>query len=82
MHLLTVTPLHINRQPAKRIINLSELAEVLAAVPEVVRCRTPLDVLKPFLYTLAFKKPTLIEEVEAVIEHEENRRAQPLMRRA
>lgn len=72
MHLATTT---------KPIINLTELAEVLAAVPEPIRRRTPLPVLENKLYNLAFDKPSLIEEVEAVYTHEARRRQhQPTMR--
>lgn len=75
------TVLRVNREPAaKRVINFAELAEVLAAAPEVVRRRTPLPVLSNHLYGLAFRKPNLIEEVEAVLEHEAARRAAPTMR--
>jgi hypothetical protein len=83
LHLAPATPateLRINySQPEKPVINLAELAEVLASVPEPVRRRTPLDILKNHYYRMAFKKPALIEEVEAVIKHEETRRARPLM---
>jgi len=72
--------LTINTTPAaKPVINFSELAEVLAAAPEPVRRRTPLPILTTHLYSLAFKKPNLIEEVEAVLQHETARRAQPTM---
>lgn len=61
----------------KPVINLKELAEVTAAVPAAIRRRAPLDVLKVRLYSLAFDKANLIEEVEAVYQHEERRRQQP-----
>lgn len=86
MTVSTATPtaaaavLHINRAPApKRVINLAELAEVQAAAPAEVRRRTPLPVLSNHLYSLAFRKPSLIEEVEAVLEHETARRTAPTM---
>jgi hypothetical protein len=70
----------LNTTPAKPKINLAELAEVQAAAPAEVRRRTPLPVLTNHLYSLAFQKPNLIEEVEAVIEHETARRqARPMM---
>lgn len=72
--------LQLNTTPAaKPILNLAELAEVLEAAPEIVRHRTPLPVLSSYLYGLAFRKPNLIEEVEAVLEHETGRRARPTM---
>jgi hypothetical protein len=72
--------LTIDRTPApKPIINLAELAEVQAAAPVAVRRRTPLPVLTTHLYGLAFQKPNLIEEVEAVLQHETARRAAPVM---
>jgi hypothetical protein len=72
--------LTLNTTPApKPVINLAELAEVLADVPEPVRRRTPMDILRGHLYRKAFKKPALIEEVEWVIKDEETRRAQPVM---
>jgi len=75
--------LHINHTPAaKPVINLAELAEVLATVPTPVRHRMPLPILATHLYSQALAKPTLIEEVEAVLEHETARRSQPLMRLA
>jgi hypothetical protein len=61
---------------SKPVINLAELAEVNAAAPVAIRRRTPLDVLQAYLYSLAFKKPNLIEEVEAVYQHEAQRRQQ------
>lgn len=70
----------LNTTPApKPIINLAELDEVLAAAPAPVRHRTPLAVLSNYLYGLAFRKPNLIEEVEAVLTHETARRARPTM---
>jgi hypothetical protein len=72
--------LTINHTPAaKPVINLAELAEVQAAAPAAVRRRTPLPVLASHLYSLAFQKPNLIEEVEAVLQHETARRARPTM---
>ena len=60
----------------KPIINLTELAEVLAAVPEPIRRAAPLPVLESKLYNMAFDKPTLIEEVQAVYDAEARRRQQ------
>lgn len=72
--------LHINHATAtKPIINLAELAEVQAAAPAEVRRRMPLPILATHLYGLAFRKPSLIEEVEAVLQHETARRARPTM---
>jgi hypothetical protein len=71
---------YLNTTPApKPVINLAELNEVLAAVPAPVRHRTLLLVLSHFLYGLAFRKPNLIEEVEAVLAHETALRARPTM---
>jgi hypothetical protein len=82
MHLATsTTDLHINYELApKPVINLAELAEVLAAVPASIRHVAPLPVLQSKLYGMAFEKHTLIEEVDAVYRDEERRRQhQPRM---
>lgn len=84
MHLATTDTeapaLHINYSIApKARINLAELAEVLESVPAPVRHRMPLPILATHLYGKALAKPTLIEEVEAVLADETARRARPSM---
>jgi len=70
----------MQKNTQKPVINLAELAVVTTRFPQPLRQRLPLPVLQVRLYDLAIENQSLIEEVEAVYDHEEARRnARPVM---